>query len=108
MLAPEGRAKFCGDFIIIEAFDRGHPRSIAGDGVNDAGTSRHIVEQQRACSAHPVLAAKMGAGQIEAVTQKIGEMGARFCRRIDSAPVHDKRDHGHAEASLIARRSTVT
>jgi len=108
VLAGKGGAKLDGDFIIIQPFDRGHARSVAGDGVGDAGARRHVVEQQRACPAYAVLAAEMGAGQIETVAQKISEMGGAARRRLDGARVHGERDHGHVEASTIARRSTAT
>jgi len=74
MLAVKAGAKLNGDFIIIQPLDRGYARSVAGDGVSDAGARRHVVEQQRACPAHAVLAAEMGAGQIETVAQKISKM----------------------------------
>ncbi len=108
MFARKGRAKLGRDLVIIEPFDRGDPRAIAGDRIGDAGTRRHVVEQQRARAAHAVLAAEMGAGQIETVAQEIGEMGARLDRSLDGARVDDERDRGHADASLIARRSTAT
>src|SRR5258706_1851346 len=108
MLAGKGGAKLNGDFIIIQSFDGGDARSVAGDGVGDAGTRRHVVEQQRACPAHAVLAAEMGAGQIKTVAQEISEMGARLRRGLDRARVHGKRDPGHVEASAIARRSTTS
>src|SRR5712672_1469019 len=78
MLAGKGGAKLNGDFVIIQPLDRGYASSIAGDGVSDAGARRHVVEQQRACPAYAMLAAEMGAGQIETVAQKISEMGARL------------------------------
>ena len=83
MLAGKGRAKLGRDLVVIEAFDGGDAGAVAGHGIGDAGARRHAVEQQRAGAANAVLAAEMGAGQIEVVAQEIGEMGARLDGGLD-------------------------
>jgi len=42
------------------------------------------------------------------VAQEVSEMGARLHGGFHGARVDGERDHGHAEASSIARRSTAT
>ena len=53
------------DRVVSQPFDGHHVRALAGLRVGDAGADRLPVDEHRAGAAHPVLAAEMGAGQVE-------------------------------------------
>ena len=108
MLASEGGAERDGDFVVVEAFDGGHPGAVASDGIGDACACRHVVQQHGAGAADAVFAAEMGTGQMQSIAQEIGEVGARLDHRLDGARIDDQRNRGHARASATARRSTAT
>jgi hypothetical protein len=60
------RGSICG-----EAFDRSYLVAFALDGEHEARTHRRAVEQNRAASANPVLAADVRAGQAEVMAQVV-------------------------------------
>src|ERR1700682_1663634 len=64
-----------------QAFDLRHVVSFSLHGEHEAGAHRRAVEQNRAASANPMLAADMRAGEAEVVTQVVGEQAARIARR---------------------------
>src|SRR4029077_4879782 len=105
----KGRAKLVRDLVVVQAFDRGDTRSVAGAGVGDTGADRHIIEQEGARAAYAMLAAEMSAGQVEGIAQEIRKMGPRLDRCADCASVDRDQDldRVHAADSLIARRSSV-
>src|ERR1700742_33001 len=108
MLAAEGIAQFGCDLVMMETFDRGDPCAVAGRRKGDAGARRHAVDQQRAGAAHAVFTAKMRAGQVELVAEKVRQMRAWIDRLVDRAAVDGEADRGHAVASSMARRRIAT
>jgi len=59
--------------VFFEALDGAHLFAGHRSGERDAGAHRLVVDQDRAGAAHPVLAAKMRAGEMEPVAQEVGE-----------------------------------
>src|ERR1700761_7571326 len=108
MLTGKGRTKLARNLILVEAFDRGNRRALAGNGIGDARTRRHAVQQHRAGAADAMFATKMSACEIELLANEIRQAGARLCGGLDRALVDDQCNRAHAAASAIARFSTFT
>ena len=62
--------------VVSESFDGHHGRALAGVRPGDARSDRLPVHQHRAGAAHAVLAAEVGAGQVQVVAQELGELRA--------------------------------
>jgi hypothetical protein len=71
------------------------------DGEHQARPDRSSVEEHSAAPAHSVLAADMGAGQAQVVTQVVREQPARISRRLVHHPVDP-----HAAKALWVRTLT--
>src|SRR6188472_4097827 len=108
MLAREGGTQFAGDLVLVETFDRGHLGAFARKRVSDAGARRYPVDQDRTRTADAMLAAEMGAGEIEPFAQEIGEMRPWLDGSADRLAVHDERDFAHCRAWATARRKVTT
>lgn len=67
--------------------------SLGLNGKHQAGPHGLTIEQNRAGSAHPLLATKMRAGQFEILPQKISEQAPRLNEPLYRARVHSQLDH---------------
>ena len=65
------------DRIVSQAFHGDDLGALAGVRIGDAGADRTPVHEHRARPAHPVLAAEMGAGEVQVVAQQLGELRPR-------------------------------
>ena len=86
-------------------------RALVRDRQREAGVRAPAVEQDRARAALPVVAALLGAGQVEVLAQQVEQRRPRVDRQAPLAPVDGERDlghhgvHVHALPEEVARRS---
>lgn len=77
-------------------FNRLDAAAVALDGQREAGALGHAIDQHRAGSAHAVLAAHMGAGGAQLMTQVVTQQGP--CTGLSTAAVavvlNDHREGG--------------
>src|SRR5215470_19535387 len=62
------------------------------DRQHETASDRLLVEQHGARPAHAVLAAHVGAGEIEIVAEELRERGARLCLPLARSAVHRDAD----------------
>ncbi len=78
--------------LVGQALDGRNFMVVGLHGEHQAGAYGLAVEQDGAGAADAVLAADMGAGQRQIVTQKIAEQQARFDKTLIFDAVHRERD----------------
>ena len=113
VMTAEGIAQQRHHRVVVEALHRAHVRAGAGDGVAQARTHRTAVDHHGAGAADAVLAAEMGAGEIELLAHEVGEMRARRDGPGHFGAVDAERERTHATPSplcarTMARRSAAT
>src|SRR6185312_7228573 len=109
MLARKRRSQLFHDLVVIETFDRGDVGMGTGCRIGNAGARRHAIDQHRAGTAHAMLTAKMGAGEIVRVADIIGEAGPRLHVSPYRNAIDRERHVGHAATAwATARRSAAT
>jgi hypothetical protein len=94
-----------GDFAAVgQPLDRLDDGSVRLNRKNQTASHDVAVKANGTCSAYPVLASKMGAGETKMVAQKIGEMRARRNVSIHVLVVDHEGDgdgSNHADAFLF-------
>src|SRR4051812_16669347 len=108
VLALESLAQFARDLVVVQSLDGDDFGAVAGDRIGDAGAHRYAVDQDRAGAADAVLAAEMGAGQVAAFAQEIGQMRARPDRSGNRLAVDGERNLVHAPAACRTARASAT
>src|SRR5579859_727334 len=80
---------------------------MARNGVSDASACGLPIDEHGAGAANTLLAAQMGAGEIQLVAQEVGEMGPRLDQFGGRPAIHAKleRDHDQLERPMAASRA---
>ncbi len=114
MALAEGFLQRVQDFIGLrapggKAFDGLHLATVRLDREQEARPDRLAVHEHRAGTAGAVLAAEVGAGQAEFLTEQVGEQEAWHHPRLALGAVDGETDrvrgHGAAPARVAARLS---
>jgi hypothetical protein len=107
VLAGKSRTQVSGHLVVVQPLEGGDLRPLAGDCIADAGARGRIVDQERACAAHAVLATKVRSGEQLILAREIGEMGTRLDGGGDGPAVHRETDGLHGRLARWAARSTA-
>src|SRR5215471_1161470 len=80
MLDPEGVLQRTERAVAAQSLDGGDPPRLGLGSEHEATARRSIVDENGTGAAHAVLAAELGAGQMELVAKTVGECRSRFHR----------------------------
>src|SRR5581483_11092773 len=78
--------------VVCQAFYCGDLGAVRLDGQHQAGSHALAIHQDRAGAAHAVLAADVGARQLQVVAQEVGQRAARLDVALVSAAVNGEAD----------------
>ena len=88
-----------------QPLDGGDLRAVGADREQQAGPDRRAVQQDGAGAAHAVLAADVGAGQLQVVAEEVGQQPARrHLDRVRAAPLTVSRTSCSSSRSVTGRR----
>ena len=91
-----------------ERLDGGHLAPFRLHAEQQTGARRVPVDEHRAGAADPVLAAQVGAGQPQAVAQRVGQRHSRLHVELHLGAVDGKGHLGHATLSSACLRHRST
>ncbi len=105
MLLGKSTAQRRHDRVVVKALDGCDRSAVAHHGIGDARARRLTVDQKCAGAADPLLAAQMGAGEVQLLAQKVREMRPRLDALDDGPPVHHELDRFHAPVAWSSARA---